>query len=312
MAEGSPELLRTTTGVRIGSTPAPGSRQGILFRRRYEGHAVPDMPTSPGENDRVLPAPHTRLSEEQIEQPARRRRRLFAEAPTIDLIPPSLLPLVAQSLRDLDDPRERREAGTALFIDRPLGFHKLPAEVDGTPLLSYVAFSRNLAIAGLRQLAGLAATLGLDVLVPQETEGHAGLSVDQVPESRRPAVSLADARRVSSDFRILRTTSSSADWFWRATVDWLPVPLEILNREDQDISTDAMSLIVRTRTDDGGSQITAYDAAGRLRLEFEADVSEGYRMNLGVEVPRAGIVFSTIRDENGEVVVRNARVRRAE
>jgi hypothetical protein len=314
LAEGSPELMREDVRdqlpprrFRQDRLRRRALRQGILFRRRYEGHAVPDAPTSPGENVRVLPAPHVRLSDEQIEQPARRRRRLFAEAPTIELIPKSLLPLVAQSLRDLDDPRERREAGTALFIDRPLGYHKLPAEVDGTPLLSYVAFSRNLAVAGLRQLAGLTAALGIDAPIPQETEGIAGLSVDQVPESRRPAVSLADARRVSGDFRILRTTDVSANWFWRATVDWLPVPVEFLNKED--LSTDVMSLIVRTRTDDGGSQMTAYDAVGRLRLEFEADLSEGFATIRGVEVPRAGIVFSNIRDENGEVVVRDARVR---
>ena len=36
-------------------------RQGWLLRRRYEGHPVPDLPTSAGENSRVLPLSHPRL-----------------------------------------------------------------------------------------------------------------------------------------------------------------------------------------------------------------------------------------------------------
>ncbi|MGH7227207.1 MAG: hypothetical protein ACRELF_28660, partial [Gemmataceae bacterium] len=41
-------------------------RQGWLLRRHYEGHAVPDLPTSPGENQRVLPSSHPRVPEEQL------------------------------------------------------------------------------------------------------------------------------------------------------------------------------------------------------------------------------------------------------
>ena len=43
-------------------------RQGWLIRRFYEGHLVPDAPTSPGENNRVLPGHPPRVPEEQILQ----------------------------------------------------------------------------------------------------------------------------------------------------------------------------------------------------------------------------------------------------
>src|SRR5262249_16067607 len=54
-------------------------RQGWLLRRRYEDHPVPNLPTSPGENNRVLPPSHPRVPEEQILQPARRTKRLYTD-----------------------------------------------------------------------------------------------------------------------------------------------------------------------------------------------------------------------------------------
>ncbi|HEX3316112.1 MAG TPA: hypothetical protein VHR72_14540, partial [Gemmataceae bacterium] len=157
-AETSPELLADADAGRIRRRAL---RQGLLLRRRYEGHAVPDVPTSPGENVRVLPAPYARVAEEQIEHPGRRRRLLFAQEPTVDLVPAAMKEVVGQSFADLEHPAEGRELGMALFIDRPLGFHKQPAEVDATPLLSYEAYSETLATGGLREVARLAAELGL-------------------------------------------------------------------------------------------------------------------------------------------------------
>src|SRR5262249_9424143 len=46
-----------------------------LLRRQYEGHLVPDAPTSPGENARVLPSPHVRVPEEQILDTSQRTKR---------------------------------------------------------------------------------------------------------------------------------------------------------------------------------------------------------------------------------------------
>src|SRR5262249_10790014 len=54
---------------------------GWWMHRFLEGMAVPDAPTSPGENRRLLPAPHRAVPEEQLNQPGRRKRRLFAERP---------------------------------------------------------------------------------------------------------------------------------------------------------------------------------------------------------------------------------------
>jgi len=54
-------------------------RQACVLHRRYGNHLVPDSPTSPGENARVLPAPHGRVPTEQLLQPHRRQRRLFTD-----------------------------------------------------------------------------------------------------------------------------------------------------------------------------------------------------------------------------------------
>src|SRR5207248_9009402 len=44
-------------------------RMGWLLQGVYAGHPVPDAPTSPGENLRVLPAPFGRVPEEQLHSP---------------------------------------------------------------------------------------------------------------------------------------------------------------------------------------------------------------------------------------------------
>src|SRR5581483_1487988 len=52
-------------------------RQGWLLWHTYRGLPVPEVPTSPGENARVLPSPYPHVDEEQILQPGRRPRRLY-------------------------------------------------------------------------------------------------------------------------------------------------------------------------------------------------------------------------------------------
>src|SRR5207248_10599286 len=93
-------------------------RQGWLLRRRYEGHPVPDLPTSPGENSRVLPPTHPRVPEEQILQPARRRRRLYADDPLPAHLGPRGAVVLRASVADLEHPAERRALGLALFPAR--------------------------------------------------------------------------------------------------------------------------------------------------------------------------------------------------
>ena len=125
-------------------------RRGWLLRRFYEDHSVPDAPTSPGEHTRVLPPPHIRVPEEQILQTAKRRRRLFAGDP---LTRGSIaLGVLRRSLADLEQPAELANLGAAVFIDRPLGVFKAPAEPDLTPLLAYCAISPSIAARRLEQL----------------------------------------------------------------------------------------------------------------------------------------------------------------
>jgi hypothetical protein len=190
-------------------------RQACLVRDGYEGHPVPDAPTSMGENARVLPAECVRVPEEQILHAARRSRRLFVNQPLAGLLSEVGRQLLDQSCEDLRHPAELRELGMALFLDRPLGACKEQGEVDRTPLVSYEAFSRQIAARRLAQAraagwiddAGYAQSL--DVLNGLPLEGRP-LSACAV-RGRPGVVSLADAAKAAADFRILRTTRGSLD-----------------------------------------------------------------------------------------------------
>src|SRR5262249_19558241 len=126
-------------------------RQAWLLRRQYESLAVPDLPTSPGENARVLPPSHPRVPEEQVLQPGRRRRKLY-EGDPLPMNEAVRKVLRAAALDLLEDPRERRELGTALFLDRPFGVGKQAAEPDGTLLLASLAYSRSIALGWVQFL----------------------------------------------------------------------------------------------------------------------------------------------------------------
>ncbi len=126
-------------------------RQGWVLRRRYQDHPVPDLPTSPGENMRVLPPSHPRVPEEQIAQSARRTRRLYADDPLSRYWSVQATEGLRQSLADLEHPDEWRELGLAVFLDRPLGVGKAATEPDATLLLSAEAFSPSIAQERLRR-----------------------------------------------------------------------------------------------------------------------------------------------------------------
>src|SRR5262249_19085663 len=181
-------------------------RQGWLLRRLYEGHPVPDAPTSPGESTRVLPPPHVRVPEEQTLQPSKRTRRLFASDPLTDHLGPHGEEILRQSLRDLHHPQEVLELGLALFLDRPLGAGKGPGEADQTVLLSHLAFSRSIVLQRLKFLGETA--LGAPAV--------GGVPLSAIGGRARPgAVSASDALQVADDFVFLRTTASSARDFFR-------------------------------------------------------------------------------------------------
>ncbi|MCI0460828.1 MAG: hypothetical protein L0Z62_28095 [Gemmataceae bacterium] len=282
-------------------------RQGWLLRRRYEGHLVPDAPTSPGENARVLPPPHTRVPEEQITMPHRRRRRLYDGDPLPGHVGEQGWRVLSQSIDDLRHPEELLELGMGVFIDRPLGVFKAPAEPDQTLLLSYEAFSRSLAECRLQQLAqdgalsgvltwasggceppGAAAGIGGFTPPARLRDGALvrGLALDSVGSDRRPVVQLADARKAADDFVILRTLPRAVKEFLRQ-YDLA----SLLPREALDFLTSGEPvLIVRGLPRPGGLPLlVVYDAQMRPRLELEVDGRQGYVSRGGVEYPRAGL-----------------------
>jgi hypothetical protein len=189
-------------------------RQAWLVRQQLEGVLVPDHPTSPGENLRVLPGDLTRLPDEQVLQPDQRRKRLFQNDPAKNLLQPTARRLLEQSLRDLEHDAELRELGMATFLDRPFGVFKQPGEVDRTPLFAYEAFSRTIAMSRLnawKELGFLTkdahATLAERLLNRLSVKG---IQAMDLPGHQRPGVvALEDARRASPDFVILRATRST-------------------------------------------------------------------------------------------------------
>jgi hypothetical protein len=287
LAEGNPDLVAGDD--REGRLRRRALRQGWLLRRFYEGHLVPDAPTSPGENLRVLPARQPRVPEEQILQPGKRRRRLFANDP-LPGVSASLGALLRQSIRDLAHPDELRELGLALYVDRPLGDAKANAEPDRTPLLSSLAFSRSLArqrLLALRKESWLHSdSASLDACLARLDDGPPmpGIPVEQIGPSRRAAaVSLTDARRVAGDFVFLRTTAGTlADLL--TSFQFGPV----LERFGLDLQG---ALVARAPS---GDSILIYDKHHRPRLEFIIDSSQGYAVRANREYPVAGLLVRAV------------------
>jgi hypothetical protein len=267
-------------------------RQGYLLRRFYEGLPVPDAPTSPGENARILPPPHQRVPEEQIFQPHKRTKRLFAGDPLEARLSTNVRRLLRQSWEDLQQAEELRELGTAIFLDRPLGVFKAPGEPDRTVLLSYEAFSRSIAERRLRYLAydlgwltepatweALLATVR-NLQVP-------GISL---PQDRRPprpgVVALEDANQVADDFVFLRTTRQTAADFL-ALFDWTALAA----RCSLDYLTSGQRVLIVRAADqnEAPGSLVVYDAEGRKRLLLQVNPQQGYVTRGGVEVPAAGL-----------------------
>lgn len=245
-------------------------RQACLVRRRYEGHRVPDAPTSMGENLRVLPSPFVRVPEEQITQAAKRTRKLFAEQATDELLGEFGRRALAAAVADLDESAELRELGMAVFLDRPLGVRKEPGEVDRTPLVSYEAFSPSIAKRRVRELAsaGWIDDRRRDALLAALDE----LAVGGVPLARlspveRPGVvSIADAGKAAADFVFLHTT--------RGSLDELLASLELGRLADQSptlydwLIHDKTVLLVQHVSPAGRAVLHAYHG-DQLRLELE-------------------------------------------
>lgn len=282
-----------------------GLRQGWLLRRRYEGHAVPDLPTSPGENRRVLPPSHPRVPEEQIAQPARRTRHLYDNDPLLPQLSGKLAEILHQSFLDLEHADEWRELGLGVFLDRPLGVGKAAAEPDGTLLLSAEAFSA--AIARERLLA-LSSDLGVNPEDPmvQRLLAHpplSGLPLDAIGGAVRPGtVSLADACRAAADFVFLRSTPSSAKAFL-AQFDFAPLSQRF---SIDDLLGGENMLIARSAFSDA---LVIYDSRLGPRVELEVTAEQGFESRAGQEYPIGGLGVrrvwesETIHDLRGQSIV---------
>jgi hypothetical protein len=190
-------------------------RQAWLIRKQYEGHRVPDAPTSPGENERVLPSHFVRVPDEQITRTEKRQRQLFSDERVEDRLTPTTRRVLEQSMHDLESTAELCELGMAVYLDRPLGIFKDPGEIDRTPLVSYEAFSRRVAerrLKDLQRLGLLTTRAQYESLVRrlQEQALSGGVPAGELSgQPRRGAVALEDAQKAAMDFRILRTTRQS-------------------------------------------------------------------------------------------------------
>jgi hypothetical protein len=276
-------------------------RQACLLRRAYEGHLVPDGPTSPGENARVLPPSFARVPGEQIANPAKRMRRLYDCDPLDKLLNHKARQVLLQSILDLEHPSELRELGMAIFLDRPLGAGKDPSESDRTPLFSYLAFSRAVALTRLEFLAaefGGFADQGRFLQWRRDIESMevVGIPLNQfLPYTRGAIISLADANKVADDFIFLSNTLSTLSQF-RDLYDLSPL-IRFANLYDADPIERYLprhvtfwlrrTLILPSASLENSQErvLAVYDSASRKRAELAFDPSEGFVTRRGIELP---------------------------
>jgi hypothetical protein len=240
-------------------------RQGWILRRHYEGHPVPDAPTSPGEHARVMPPEYPRVPEEQILQPTKRKKQLFANDPLTRYLSAEGASVLRAAIADLQHSEELRELGVALYLDRPFGDFKAPAEPDATLLLASEAFSRSIAAGRLVAVTreGLLSESDRAALAARlsEPEIASGLPLDAIGPPRRPGtVALTDARMVAADFVFQRTVPGAV----RAVLEMFDVG-QLANRSELAWMTGRRAvLIARNRT----GTLTVYDETIQPRLEI--------------------------------------------
>jgi hypothetical protein len=276
-------------------------RQAWLLRRRYEGHLVPDAPTSAGENWRVLPPPHIRVPEEQILNSNCRTKRLYNGDSLDQYLTDRVRLTLAQSIEDLYQyPTELRELGMALFLDRPFGGAKTATETDNTLLVSYWAFSRSIASERLDQLEKRLDFIPRTKLEELRTALRAldvpGITVKTGPGNYGPGiVSLADALRVAEDFLVLRSTERS----WIELRQQYHFPLISKRFSLKDLNLAKPLLILRTTPSESPNErVTIFDYKFRERLEFSFDPRDGYLHHLGVEVPASPLRLLRVWEES--------------
>ena len=277
------------TGQRSGGLRRRALRQALMLRCQYEGHRVPDRPTSPGENQRILSPYYDPVPEEQLVDPTARGKRLFDKDPVGKMVTTQVEYVLEQSLLELNHDAELLELGMAVFLDRPLGTCKQPGDIDRTVLLSYEAFSRQVAHQRLKQIWRWRQGTSAPELktLQSRLDGLlvAGFPVAHLGSAGRPGVvALEDAGATASDFLFLRTTRSSLGTLlrqygftllesnWPQLLDWFTQSRDVL--------------LVRTTgpaIHDGQLNLKAFDANGRIRLVITATASSSYSEVCGEE-----------------------------
>ncbi|MCI0639119.1 MAG: hypothetical protein L0Y72_28360 [Gemmataceae bacterium] len=270
-------------------------RQGCLLRRYYEGLAVPDAPTTPGENVRVLPAPHVRVPEEQLTNVLKRTRRLYEGESLQGKIRSNVRHLIDESIQDLLDSAEWKLLGQAIFVDRPLDWADDSPHVHSSKLVSHLCFSRSIAERRAHELRQFSDGLGFYIsaekwqkLEELLREPIAGVPVASVAQPPIPIIALSDARNVAADFIVERTYA--ADWlFWSFASDDLCCRLHLDQGFWQPGLRDKVRATLRMPRDKRDSVIVSFDSKFRRRLELVPDFSQGFTLRHGTSLPRAGL-----------------------
>jgi len=265
-----------------------GIRQAWLAAHFYHHLRVPNLPTSPGENIRILPLGN--VPEEQLTQPNQRQRELFTSDWNEELRSPAIRSVLQQSVADLLEPQEQIELGLGLFLDRPLGYGKFPGEPDRTLLFSYEAFSQNTALDRVRQIGEFFGPLAPSEALSKvrgslQNDSVKGIPVRQWPLKQRPGVvAFEDALVAADDFVFMRNTRRSI----REFRDWYAPPPEDAQRIDA-LLAPGHCLIVRSP--ETSSHLLVYDAQLRHAATLTVDLSHGYVARLGIEHPAAGLLL---------------------
>jgi hypothetical protein len=191
------------------------------------------------------------------------------------------------TLTDLNDPRELQELGSALFLHRPFGIGKLPGEPDRTPLVSHLLFSPSVARRRLECLANLTDQIGgrgvLDHWLSNlSVKKKDGMPLRDAGGPPRPGVvSLHDASLTADDWIVRHTTRSSLRDLETA-FDWSAIGA---------LPSQTWRLLLPD-----GDTLTAFDHDLNVAARLTVDLSRGYTVRGGVEVPLGGLVL-TGKDE---------------
>lgn len=265
-----------------------GLRSAWLIRRQYQGYPVPDAPTSPGENARLMPESFPRVPEEQIINLGKRTRRLFLDS-RFDASA-SVREALRQSVADIAHRNEALELGIGLFLDRPFGIAKQTGEPDRTTLLSHEAFSELIARTRLDLLQGIGQVPNLSI------EPGPGVPSRNLASVQRPGVaSVRDAHLSAEDSVYLRTTRRAVRDLLHA-YDFSPL------RESGLLDWLQSERCLILPSEESPTDLVIHDSGGHERVLIRMDVSQGFVCRAGTETLAAGLVVASAFDQSGNLI----------